>query len=197
MGNSMEEIIRQLTPALIVSILGLIFVIRWQSYSKKKDSDEKQKAMDKMTEDNKKALQDSIGILREHADNALRDHCDKTEKVYAIMAQSISEINVRLSIIESKTELFWSNVEANLGKILKSPTHYDKDILITKLTEKRINLDELNELKEIMLHEFEEKQISNTNAVITYTLYIAAINQRILDIERIISPNAPLNDVAR
>ena len=39
----------------------------------------------------------------------------------------------RMTSLETKVDLFWKVVETNVGQLLKSPTHAEKDMLLDKL----------------------------------------------------------------
>ena len=62
----------------------------------------------------------------------------------------IIRITERLARIETKTNLFWGMVEEKLAGSLKQPTHKVKDDLLDKLTVKKINDKEVDELLDIL-----------------------------------------------
>jgi hypothetical protein len=185
MGDDVD-IFKTLIPVLSLTgmCIGIYLTYRWQTHSRQNEEIEKQKALDV-----------AINMLREHSANALAIHCEKTDKLYVEIAGTLATINTRLSVIEAKTELFWSTIESNFGRILKSfPTNIDKDVLLTKLIEKRLDLDEANILKEILMNELEAQQQDDKNGAITYTWLIAAVDQRIFDMERKKKSYAPHYD---
>jgi len=183
---------KDLIPVLsfICMLVFGLFAIGYQKWTKKNDAVAKQKALD-----------EGIAILRQHSDDMMKAHCEKSEGLFKNLADTLIEINDRIarlesrqSVTEAKTDLFWGTVEKNFGRLLKDfPTNKEKDILITKMIEKRLTIDEANLLKEILLAEMEEKRLSDANVVITYTWFIAALDQRIFDLEKGKVPHGKLD----
>lgn len=90
---------------------------------------------------------------------------------------AIADIRERVKAVEIKSELFWKIVEKDIGHILKSPTHYSKDLLITKMQSNKITIDELLQLKTQLIEEFK----SGTEKATLYILMLARIEQLLWD----------------
>lgn len=150
----------------LTGITSIILVILWQAYSKRKDQEEKQKVLD-----------GAINMLRERADKSLQEHCDKTEKIYEAMSSNIAEIKTKLAVIETRNELTNSYMEKMIAPLLKSPTHYEKDALLTHMEEGNLSLQEAEKLREILLHEKDEPE--NKNKLSQYILGIMSLTNRI------------------
>jgi hypothetical protein len=79
----------------------------------------------------------------------------------------------RMSKLETKVDLFWSVVETNVGQLLKSPTHAEKDLLLDKLAHKELNIDEAERLRSILTDEMQLK--GRDNGIIAYALIIGRL----------------------
>lgn len=157
----------------LISISGFIFTAINMTIAKRKDK-----------EQHKQDLEEAIGNVRLQADLSLNLHIEKQESCVTGIKESLARLEAKMFGQETKMSLFWGAIESNFGKLLKSfPTAIDKDILITKMIERRLNLEEANMLKEIFINELEIKQVQDKNEVITYTWLIAALDQRIYDLE--------------
>ena len=79
----------------------------------------------------------------------------------------------RMSKLETKVDLFWSVVETNVGQLLKSPVHVEKDMLLDKLAHKELNIDEAERLRSILTDEMQLK--GRDNGIIAYDLIIGRL----------------------
>lgn len=79
----------------------------------------------------------------------------------------------RMSKLETKVDLFWSVVETNVGQLLKSPVHVEKDMLLDKLAHKELNIDEAERLRSILTDEMQLK--GRDNGIIAYALIIGRL----------------------
>jgi hypothetical protein len=89
--------------------------------------------------------------------------------------------------LETKTELFWTNVGGVMTKIIKQPIHYRKDELMDKLVSghedqlKRATVEELVELKMILKEELLSLQEIKEPKALAYALATAYIDQLLYD----------------
>jgi hypothetical protein len=87
----------------------------------------------------------------------------------------------RIAALETKMEIFWKAVGANVAQMLKSyPTNLRKDILLEKLSTKEITLDESYELRTILKGEMQLAEKER----IGYVLLIAGIDVVIYDLKQ-------------
>jgi hypothetical protein len=87
----------------------------------------------------------------------------------------------RIAALETKMEIFWQAVGANVAQMLKSyPTNIRKDILLEKLSTKEITLDESYELKTILKGEM---QLADRERI-GYVLLIAGIDVVIYELKQ-------------
>jgi hypothetical protein len=81
----------------------------------------------------------------------------------------------RLTRIETKVDLFWKAVETNVGQMLKSPTHIEKDLLLDKLAHRELDISEAELLRSILTDEMQLR--GRDNGVIAYALIIGRLEQ--------------------
>ena len=79
----------------------------------------------------------------------------------------------RMTKLETKVELFWNVVETNVGQLLKSPTHLEKDKLLDKLAHKELNIEEAETLRSILTDEMQ--LAGRQNGLIAYALIIGRL----------------------
>jgi len=79
----------------------------------------------------------------------------------------------RMTKLETKVDLFWKVVETNVGQLLKSPTHPEKDLLLDKLAHKELNIGEAERLRSILTDEMQLK--GRDNGIIAYALIIGRL----------------------
>ena len=175
MGLSMSEI--KIWGALIVSIIGLFLTI-YQSYlNATRRKDDKAKG----EEDRKTAISLAIQEVRNHADMSI----EKTDKNIEEIRGIIADIKTQIMEQRTKIELFWRCIETNLGALLKTyPSQIDKDLLITKMTERKLSLEEAEKLKEILLGEMEATKKEDKPILLVYIIAIAGLTQIIYDLEK-------------
>src|SRR4030042_4758740 len=67
------------------------------------------------------------------------------------LKEDISNSNERLASLEVKTDLFWRCIENKAGDLLKSyPTAKEKDLLLEKLKERSLSIQEAEMLRTIL-----------------------------------------------
>jgi hypothetical protein len=87
----------------------------------------------------------------------------------------------RMTQIETKVDLFWKVVETNVGQLLKSPTHTEKDTLLDKLAHRSLDIPEAEKLRGILTDEMQLQ--GRSNGVIAYALIIARLEQVLYELE--------------
>ena len=98
----------------------------------------------------------------------------------------------RLTKIETKLDLFWGTVEKNVGQLLKSPTHAEKDVLLDKLAHRELNIPEAETLRGILTDEMQLK--GRENGVIAYALIIARLEQILYELRESGNEHRRYND---
>jgi hypothetical protein len=81
----------------------------------------------------------------------------------------------RMTKLETKVDLFWKVVETNVGQLLKSPTHTQKDMLIDKLAHRELDIEGAELLRGILTDEMQ--LMGRSNGVVAYALIIARLEQ--------------------
>jgi uncharacterized protein YsxB (DUF464 family) len=162
---------------IIISILGACFA-GYQSYianiKRKQD-------IVKAETDRQNAISEAISAVRKHADESL----EKTEKHIEFMEANIHEIKTQIANMQTKTDLFWKCIETHLSSLLKSyPSDIEKDVLLTKMAERKLTINEAHQLKEILICEMNIKKSQDKSIIIAYTLAIAGLEQIIYEIEK-------------
>lgn len=175
----MEEL-KSLIPVLSFFAM-LLFgfgALGYQQWNKRNDAIAKQKALD-----------EGIAVLKEHADDILKEHCDKSELLIEKITDGMAELNKRLSAIETaqavtqtKLDFVFSYLEKNITTLLRSPDHPRKDILLAHLSDNDITLDELEELRNIFDHEKDE--VENKDLKWAYTGGMMLITRRIEELRK-------------
>ena len=79
----------------------------------------------------------------------------------------------RMTKLETKVELFWNVVETNVGQLLKSPVHVEKDLLLDKLAHHELNIPEAERLKAILTDEMQ--LAGRQNGLVAYALIIGRL----------------------
>jgi hypothetical protein len=79
----------------------------------------------------------------------------------------------RMTELETKVGLFWHVIETNVGQLLKSPTHTEKDLLLDKLAHKELDIPEAERLRSILTDEMQLK--GRDNGIIAYALIIGRL----------------------
>ena len=87
-----------------------------------------------------------IGLLYQHF-KVLGDLRKDLDRKIDTVDEKIYLACNRLSILETKMDLFWSNVEKIALNMLKHPHESERDSLIKKFEERTITLNELDRLK--------------------------------------------------
>ena len=108
-----------------------------------------------------------------------KDLQEGSEKIEAIV---VSNGN-RVSILETKMELFWKNIEGIVLDTLKHPNTVRRDELIEKFGDRTINIEELDELKGIL--EPVIKENSKSAEAYAAGLVVARIDSILLDVKTI------------
>jgi len=101
-----------------------------------------------------------------------------TSGIVALILGWVIHIERRLSKLDALYQIFWKIIEEKVVDVLKSPTHIQKDILLDKFKNRTIELDEMEELKNILDHEQHLKK--NTNNKLGYIMVMARLEQLIL-----------------
>lgn len=76
-----------------------------------------------------------------------------SEKIIAINtrldkhSESFIELLERMTVMETKMDLFWKIVENKMPSMLRMPTHLEMDLLLDKMTAGKLNYSEMNDLK--------------------------------------------------
>jgi ribosome biogenesis SPOUT family RNA methylase Rps3 len=92
----------------------------------------------------------------------------------------LSGIKERITALETKMELFWKAIETNVSQLLKSyPTNIDKDILLDKLSNRELTLEDAQALRTVLIGEME---CTKTNNKLAYILIIARVEQTIKEL---------------
>lgn len=93
----------------------------------------------------------------------------------------VSHILERLTRLETQVGLFWGSLEKSIPPMLKSyPTNVAKDVLLDKMANTELTLDEAYVLRTILI---EEAKAARENAI-AYALALARLAQIIDDLER-------------
>ena len=93
------------------------------------------------------------------------------------MQSDIADIRDRIRAIEVKTELFWNAIEKEVINILHHPSESERDILLEKLQDKTITLQEMERLKNILSDVVKKKKAKEE--VISAVLLIGRLDQLI------------------
>ena len=94
-------------------------------------------------------------------------------------ARELSEIKIHVAAMSTKLDIFWRCVEERAIDILKSfPSNVGKDVLLDKLKERSLNLDEAERLRTILI---EEAKVKDTNKFV-YIMFIGRLEQIILEL---------------
>lgn len=88
--------------------------------------------------------------------------------------------NERIAKIETKVDLFWKAVEINVGQLLKSPTHIEKDMLLDKLAHRELTMPEAETLRSILTDEMQLR--GRDNGIIAYALIIGRLEGILFDL---------------
>jgi hypothetical protein len=91
-----------------------------------------------------------------------------------------ANIPERLTKLETKTDLFWKVVEQSVGSMLKSPTHTDKDVLLDKLAERSLTINDAERLRAILRDEIQ----TDKERAIAYILILSRLEQIIYELRR-------------
>lgn len=91
--------------------------------------------------------------------------------------QRWSELDKRLSKLETKMELFWNYVDDNMGKIIHSPHTPEVDALLEKMP--KVTLFEAEKLKCLLIPDWEKERDPVKKKV--YGWYLARIESLIID----------------
>ena len=93
----------------------------------------------------------------------------------------ISGMKERISRLETKMELFWKAIENNVSALLKTfPTNINKDVLLDKLSNGELSMEEAQTLRTILIGEMEKFK----NKKIAYILMLARIEQLIYEFKK-------------
>ena len=88
----------------------------------------------------------------------------------------------RLKALETKTDLFWGIVQANIPKLLHSPHTPVEDALLDKLRDDTINRIELLDLRHLLQCDLDDEiNKKDLSLSIAYILAISLIDSKILD----------------
>jgi len=88
----------------------------------------------------------------------------------------------RLKALETKTDLFWGVVQANIPKLLRSPHTPVEDALLDKLRDDTINRIELLDLRHLLQCDLDDEiNKKDLSLSIAYILAISLIDSKILD----------------
>jgi hypothetical protein len=87
----------------------------------------------------------------------------------------VLKVSERMTKVETKVDLFWKVIETNVGSLLKSPTHVEKDMLLDKLSHRELNIKEAETLRSILTDEMQLK--GRSDAIIAYSLIIGRLEQ--------------------
>ena len=80
-----------------------------------------------------------------------------------------------IAVLKKQMDLFWSAIEGNVGQLLKSPTHVQKDMLLDKLAHRELTLTEAETLRSILTDEMQLH--GRENGIIAYALIIGRLEQ--------------------
>jgi MFS superfamily sulfate permease-like transporter len=97
-----------------------------------------------------------------------------------LQANADRERDSKITRLETQVELFWKAIEGNVGQLLKSPTHIEKDLLLDKLAHRELNLTEAETLRSILTDEMQLH--GRDNGIIAYALIIGRLEQIIYDL---------------
>jgi hypothetical protein len=92
----------------------------------------------------------------------------------------VVKISERMTKVEARTDLFWKVVENNVGQILKSSTHTEKDVLLDKLAHRELDTPEVEKLRGILTDEMQ--LLGRRPEVVGYALIIGRLEQLLLDL---------------
>lgn len=90
-------------------------------------------------------------------------------------------VNERVTKVETKVELFWKVVETNVGQLLKSPVHIEKDLLLDKLAHQELTIKEAETLRSILTDEMQLK--GRNDSIIAYALIIGRLEQILYELK--------------
>jgi hypothetical protein len=107
------------------------------------------------------------------------------------LKEDIGNSNERLASLEVKTDLFWRCIENKAGDLLKTfPTDKEKDLLLDKLKERSLSLQEAEMLRTILDGEM---GMDDSKDKFCYILLIARLEQIIHDLRK---ENAKIGNTA-
>ncbi len=101
-------------------------------------------------------------------------------------SKRIDEACERIKALEVKSDLVWGAVEKTMIDILHHPTETQRDTLLEKLSNRTINLMELEELENILKDIIIVKEVKEE--AIAASLLLARTKQIIFDSKRISQP---------
>lgn len=138
-----------------------------------------------------------IGKLEERSKDI-----DEIKKKLDQVITNDEEKRERLKALEVKMELFWQAVQGSVINMLKHPTTERKDVLLDKLADKTITINELEELKDLLKCDVSKKKREvgprvESSERVPLTLnrekatafVVARIDQLLYDGRRVISRN--------
>ncbi len=141
----------------------------------------------------KKEIADAIEELRQEAEKELNERAGRIEVKLDEVRFDLAELKNKVSGLETKTDLFWRCIESNVGNILKSfPSNLPKDVLLTKMIERKLSLEEAETLREILDNEMNAEE--NTSLRFAYILALAGLAQTIHDKRKDTVKNELLSD---
>ncbi len=89
-------------------------------------------------------------------------------------------IETRFGTLETKMDLFWSFVRANVPQLLKTyPTDIDKDLLLDKMIHNELTLEDATKLRLILTEEMKTK---DKKEAIVYILALGSLEQIIFNL---------------
>jgi len=95
----------------------------------------------------------------------------------------IVNIQTRLSTVETKIDLFWKAIETNVIKMLKNyPTNINKDVLLDKLVNHELSLQEAQLLRTILIGDM--NNIQDHHNQLAYVLGIARVEIEITELKK-------------
>ena len=93
--------------------------------------------------------------------------------------EEMGGINIKVSTLETKTELFWRCIENRVVDMIKTfPTNIKKDVLLDKLKSKEIILEEAAVLKTILEGELKTAE----KDALSYILVLSRLEQIIFEL---------------
>ena len=92
----------------------------------------------------------------------------------------LSKMKERITSLETKIDLFWKAIENNVVTLLKTyPTNITKDVLLDKLTNDELTLEDAQLLRTILLGEM----ATAAEKKLAYVLIVARLEQKIFDLK--------------